>query len=233
MPSSSPGKQLISCSFPESRHRVNGLRSKTRGPIATGSVVRVIRCGSVRNTRARTPGILGLQARSSLTRPAVAPPWVPRLARHAKTSRRPDLSRLCEGEPGMKEWRHWHNAYDDPQSSLFRRLDVVRARLARALDMAENPVLRLLSLCAGEGRDVIPVLYPEGGPGTSSLCSSRAIPSWPSGDRPLREGRGSNISRSAAPMPQVWRFSPMRFRLTSSCCAESSGTSTLTMCGAS
>lgn len=62
----------------------------------------------------------------------------------------------------MKDWRQWHSAYDDPESSLSRRLDVVRARLAQALDMAETPVPRLLSLCAGEGRDVIPVLASRG-----------------------------------------------------------------------
>src|SRR5690242_5667923 len=62
----------------------------------------------------------------------------------------------------MKDWQGWHTAYDDPQSSLSRRLDVVRARLMQALDMVANPSPRLLSLCAGDGRDVIPVLASRG-----------------------------------------------------------------------
>src|SRR5690349_532381 len=67
----------------------------------------------------------------------------------------------CESGP-MKDWRHWHSAYDDPRSSLSRRLDVVRARLMQALDMVDHPSPRLLSVCAGEGRDVIPVLASRG-----------------------------------------------------------------------
>lgn len=52
----------------------------------------------------------------------------------------------------------WHQAYDDPSSSLARRLEVVRARLGAILDERRATHLRLLSLCAGDGRDVIPVL---------------------------------------------------------------------------
>jgi len=62
----------------------------------------------------------------------------------------------------MKDCRHWHRAYEDPLSSLSRRIEVVRARLTQALDMVEDPVPHLLSLCAGEGRDVIPVLASRG-----------------------------------------------------------------------
>lgn len=58
----------------------------------------------------------------------------------------------------MKDWLAWHEAYDDPASSLARRLEVVRRQFAQALDevAATNPVL--LSLCAGDGRDVISTL---------------------------------------------------------------------------
>lgn len=58
----------------------------------------------------------------------------------------------------MKDWLAWHEAYDDPASSLARRLEVVRRHLGQALDevAATNPML--LSLCAGDGRDVISVL---------------------------------------------------------------------------
>lgn len=51
----------------------------------------------------------------------------------------------------------WHQDYDRPGSSLARRLEVVRSRLGEALDtVAPNPAI--LSLCAGEGRDILPVL---------------------------------------------------------------------------
>ena len=57
------------------------------------------------------------------------------------------------------DWLHWHAEYDDPGSSLSRRLTVVQRFLRAALAglPSERPV-RLLSLCAGDGRDVLPVL---------------------------------------------------------------------------
>lgn len=58
----------------------------------------------------------------------------------------------------MDDWLKWHEAYEDPGSSLARRLDVVRRRLSEALDAATGEPCQLLSLCAGDGRDVIPVL---------------------------------------------------------------------------
>ncbi|HET6877230.1 MAG TPA: hypothetical protein VFH38_06860 [Jatrophihabitans sp.] len=57
------------------------------------------------------------------------------------------------------DWVQWHADYDDPGSSLTRRLVVVQRFLRDAL--AEVPAdrpIRLLSLCAGDGRDVLPVL---------------------------------------------------------------------------
>jgi hypothetical protein len=35
-----------------------------------------------------------------------------------------------------RDWRAWHDAYDDPGSSLARRLAVVQARIADALAAA-------------------------------------------------------------------------------------------------
>ena len=52
----------------------------------------------------------------------------------------------------------WHAAYDDPSSSLSTRLRVVRGHLSRALDAAPAGPVRLVSLCAGQGLDVLGVL---------------------------------------------------------------------------
>ncbi|HYN76092.1 MAG TPA: SAM-dependent methyltransferase [Candidatus Limnocylindria bacterium] len=57
-----------------------------------------------------------------------------------------------------RDWVAWHQAYDRPGSDLSRRLEVVRAQLAAALDRCPPGPIRLLSLCAGDGRDVLPVL---------------------------------------------------------------------------
>jgi hypothetical protein len=56
----------------------------------------------------------------------------------------------------VTDWVGWHAGYDDPQSSLTRRLAVVRRWIGDIL--AEGSVGRVLSLCAGDGRDVLPVL---------------------------------------------------------------------------
>src|SRR2546430_11497645 len=58
-----------------------------------------------------------------------------------------------------RDWRAWHDAYDDPGSSLAQRLVVVvQARIAAALDAAPPGPLRAVSMCAGQGRDLLPVL---------------------------------------------------------------------------
>jgi len=56
-----------------------------------------------------------------------------------------------------RDWHAWHRQYDDPESSLSLRLEEVRLQLATVLEQASGP-LRLLSLCAGDGRDTIPVV---------------------------------------------------------------------------
>ena len=56
-----------------------------------------------------------------------------------------------------QDWVEWHRAYDDPASRLSQRLRVVQEHVRRSID--ERPGrMRLVSMCAGEGRDVIPVL---------------------------------------------------------------------------
>ena len=58
----------------------------------------------------------------------------------------------------MQDWVAWHSGYDDPASPLRTRLDRVTWHLARALDQAPPGPIQLLSLCAGQGRDVLEVL---------------------------------------------------------------------------
>src|SRR5437868_12138399 len=56
-----------------------------------------------------------------------------------------------------RDWVEWHRAYDDPESRLSRRLRVVQQHLRDAIDDCTGPI-QIVSMCAGEGRDVIPVL---------------------------------------------------------------------------
>src|ERR1700685_1401005 len=58
----------------------------------------------------------------------------------------------------MKDWVAWHAAYDDPSSGLSARLQCVQSWLSQAIDWAPPGPVRLVSLCAGQARDVIGVL---------------------------------------------------------------------------
>ncbi len=62
------------------------------------------------------------------------------------------------GAPAPRDWVAWHQAYDAPGSPLARRLVLVQAQLRHALDRAPAGPLRLVSLCAGQGRDALGVL---------------------------------------------------------------------------
>jgi hypothetical protein len=80
---------------------------------------------------------------------------------------------------GASHWERWHGAYDNPASPLSERLRLVQAMVRGALDdmapaggreddRGRGPAadggrgpgepIRIISLCAGQGRDVIDVL---------------------------------------------------------------------------
>jgi len=56
------------------------------------------------------------------------------------------------------DWVAWHAGYDDPLSSHSVRLRLVQGHAAAALDRCPSGEILVLSLCAGEGRDLIGVL---------------------------------------------------------------------------
>ncbi len=57
----------------------------------------------------------------------------------------------------LRDYEDWHRAYDDPTSELSHRLREVQRLVGEALDRTAGPV-RVLSACAGDGRDVLTVL---------------------------------------------------------------------------
>ncbi|MGH3387688.1 MAG: class I SAM-dependent methyltransferase family protein [Actinomadura sp.] len=56
------------------------------------------------------------------------------------------------------DWHAWHDDYDRSDSSLARRLRVVQERIRSALDGCPPGPVRVVSLCAGQGRDLLEVL---------------------------------------------------------------------------
>jgi hypothetical protein len=57
-----------------------------------------------------------------------------------------------------RDWYAWHADYDNPDSGLSRRLGWVQDRIRAALDDAPPGPFRAISLCAGQGRDLIGAL---------------------------------------------------------------------------
>jgi hypothetical protein len=57
----------------------------------------------------------------------------------------------------MDAWVDWHTRYDDPSSSLSLRMPVVQDQVASALDELPPGPVRVVSMCAGQGRDVLTV----------------------------------------------------------------------------
>ncbi len=70
-----------------------------------------------------------------------------------------------------RDWYAWHDDYDRPDSALARRLGWVQDRIRVALDEAPPGQVRAISLCAGQGRDLIGVLasHPRRGDVTARL----------------------------------------------------------------
>jgi hypothetical protein len=52
----------------------------------------------------------------------------------------------------------WHESYDDPDSALSLRLRLVQAGVREALDRLPAGPVVMVSMCAGQGRDVIDVV---------------------------------------------------------------------------
>jgi SAM-dependent methyltransferase len=63
------------------------------------------------------------------------------------------------------DWHEWHDRYDRGDTTYPQRLKAVQARIAGELDRLPAGPYRIVSLCAGQGRDVIEVLaaHPRGG----------------------------------------------------------------------
>jgi hypothetical protein len=74
------------------------------------------------------------------------------------------------------DWVAWHEAYDDPESGLSARLNLVKQHVAQAIDQVAPGPIRLVSLCAGQGRDVIETLpdHPRRGDVSAVLVEADA-----------------------------------------------------------
>jgi hypothetical protein len=65
------------------------------------------------------------------------------------------------------DWRAWHEGYEDPDSGLGRRLVLVQEQVRAVLDRVPHQPARAISICAGQGQNLIGALAEHGG-GTSA-----------------------------------------------------------------
>jgi hypothetical protein len=56
------------------------------------------------------------------------------------------------------DWQAWHAGYENPDSELGRRLALVQKQLRVVLDQAPPGPIRAISICAGQGHDIIGAL---------------------------------------------------------------------------
>jgi hypothetical protein len=66
-------------------------------------------------------------------------------------------ARWHDGRVAETDYVEWHASYDDPNSGLSWRLGMVQGYLRRAFGDQKGPI-RILSVCSGDGRDVLGVL---------------------------------------------------------------------------
>lgn len=64
-----------------------------------------------------------------------------------------------------KDWLEWHAAYDDADAPLHHRLRAVQRRIRECFDERPAGPIRVVSMCAGEARDLLEVLadHPRAG----------------------------------------------------------------------
>ena len=63
-----------------------------------------------------------------------------------------------------RDWVAWHRGYDEPDSTLARRLAAVQGRIRDAVTSRPAGSIRIVSMCAGEARDLVGALagHPRG-----------------------------------------------------------------------
>ncbi len=114
-----------------------------------------------------------------------------------------DLGADSGGDCGSdSHWVLWHAPYEDPASNLSQRLAAVQSMVRAALDEIPDThpgPIRMVSLCAGQGRDVIDVVatHPRGPEVSALLVELDPALATFARDRAARAGLGGGDDADA------------------------------------
>ena len=75
----------------------------------------------------------------------------------------------------ISDWNEWHEEYDDPNSELACRLRLVQGYVVAVVDALEDDPVSIVSICGGQGRELIGALENHPGTPTLPVCWSRSI----------------------------------------------------------
>jgi hypothetical protein len=65
---------------------------------------------------------------------------------------------MADTDSPQSDWWEWHRLYDTPGSPLQIRTEVVHRRIREFLDSRGPGIIRIVSPCAGQGRELVPVI---------------------------------------------------------------------------
>jgi hypothetical protein len=112
-----------------------------------------------------------------------------------------------------EHWVRWHESYEDPDSALSMRLRLVQAGVRDALDRHAPGPIHMVSICAGQGRDVIDVVAAhrrrvdvrarlvELDPALVAFARARAVAAGVDGQIEVMEGDASLVRSYAGAIP--------------------------------
>ena len=90
-----------------------------------------------------------------------------------------------------RDWRAWHDPYDNPTSSLSKRLAIVQRYIKEDLDRRPPGPIRAVSMCAGQGRDLIGAL--AGHPRRADVTARLVELDAENADRARRDAAGAGL----------------------------------------
>ncbi len=92
---------------------------------------------------------------SSTRRATSCPDWATRATASSARARTADAIGISGPSGRPMDWVAWHADYEDPNSALSRRLAIVQRHISAFLTSLSGSPVRVVSLCAGEGRDIL------------------------------------------------------------------------------